>query len=310
LSGRGIVSSIAQADAPSGKYADLHVHTDHSDGSDSPRRVVERAVQEGLAAIAITDHDTVSGLDAASVAARTHGIELIPGTEISASFGRVEVHVLGLGIDPDHPQLVEALEEQRAARSRRIDTILERLNALGIPLDLDDLKAQAACAGSLGRMHVAQALHARGVTRTVQEAFDKYLRPKRKAYVAKQMIGCRRAIDLIHEAGGVAFLGHPGLGATLTRLLPRLLDMPFDGIEVYHPKHTPGHVTQFTHVALERDLLISGGSDCHGTASTDAPNLGLIRLPYHHVERIKEAIRQRAAVGREPQTEQVGPVRE
>ena len=272
--------------------------------------MVERAVIEGLAAIAITDHDTVSGLDEGRAAARWQGIELILGTEISASFGRIEVHVLGLGIDPDHPRLVEALEGQRAARSRRVDKILERLNALGVQLDRGAVEAQAARAGSLGRMHVAQALHARGVTRTVQEAFDKYLRPRRKAYVPKQMMGCRRAIDLIHEAGGVAFLGHPGLGATLTRLLPRLLDMPFDGIEVYHPKHTPGHVTQFTHVALERDLLISGGSDCHGTASTEAPNLGLIRLPYHHVERIKEAIRQRAAVGRESQTEQPGPVGE
>ena len=265
--------------------------------------MVERAVHEGLAAIAITDHDSVSGLDAASVAARKHGIELIPGTEISASFGRIEVHVLGLGIDPDHPQLAKALEEQRAVRARRVDKMLERLNALGVTLDRAALDAQAARAESLGRMHVAQALYARGVTRTVQEAFDKYLRPRRKAYVAKQMMGCRRAIDLIHEAGGVAFLSHPGLGTTLRRLLPRLLDMPFDGIEVYHPKHTPGHVTQFTQVALERDLLISGGSDCHGTASTDAPNLGLIRLPYHHVERIKEAVRQRAAIGRGPQTE-------
>jgi len=304
-----MISNVAQAEPPTGKYADLHIHTDHSDGSDSPRRVVERAVIEGLDAIAITDHDTVSGLDQGRAAARTHGIELVPGTEISASFGRVEVHVLGLGIDPHHPQLVKALHEQQAARSRRIDKILQRLNALGIPLDLDDLKAQAACAGSLGRMHVAQALHARGVTTTVQEAFDKYLRPRRKAYVAKKTMGCRRAIDLIHQAGGLAFLGHPGLGATLTRLLPRLLDMPFDGIEVYHPKHTPGHVTQFTHVALERDLLISGGSDCHGTVSTHAPNLGLIRLPYHHVERIKEALRQRAALGQRPQNEQVGPVR-
>ena len=187
--------------------------------------------------------------------------------------------------------------DARAARSLRIGKILERLNALGIRLDRDDVEAQAAREKSLGRMHVAQALHARGVTMTVQEAFDKYLRPRRKAYVAKQMMGCRRAIDLIHEAGGVAFLAHPGLGTTLTRLLPRLLEMAFDGIEVYHPKHTPGHVTQFTHVALERDLLISGGSDCHGTASTDAPNLGLVRLPYHHLERIKETIGQRAAVG-------------
>jgi len=252
--------------------------------------VVDRAIEAGLTAIAITDHDTVSAIEKAKAAARTQALELIPGVEISASFGRVEIHVVGLGIEPDHRGLVEALALQRAARSQRVDTILERLAAVGVALGRDDVEAQAAWEGSLGRMHVARALRARGVTKTVQEGFDKYLRRKRKAFVTKEMLGCRQAVDLIHDAKGLAFLAHPGLGGTVQRLLPRLLTMPFDGLEVYHPRHTPGHVTQFTQVALDRDLLISGGSDCHGTASHETPGLGRVRVPYGHVDRIKAAL--------------------
>ena len=273
-------------------YVDLHVHSNCSDGSDAPESVVRRAAAVGLAAIAITDHDTVAGVEEGARAAREHEIEFMPGVEISASYGRAEVHIVGLGIDVGQPALVEALKALQQARRARIDLMVERLNRAGIHIGRAEIEAHAG-GKALGRLHVARALWKRGVTRTVQEGFDKYLKAGRKAYVPNMTLPCRKAIELIHEAGGLAIVAHPGVGPTTRKLLPRLLQLPFDGIEIYHTKHTPGQITEFTHIALERDLLISGGSDCHGGALAQEPDLGKVRVPYHHFQVLLDALRRR-----------------
>ena len=275
-------------------YVDLHLHTNRSDGSDPPEKVVDRAISCGFAGIAITDHDTVTGVEPAGREARLHGIEFIDGVEISALFGRIEVHVVGLGINVRHEPLTRKLLTFHETRAERVDRMIERLNVLGIPIERAEVEIQAGKAGALGRVHVARALVAREVVKTVQQAFDKFLRSGRKAYVPKRMISCRDAIELIHDAGGLAFLAHPGVGATLSKMLPRLLNLPFDGIEVYHTQHTPGHVTQFTQVAMERDLLISGGSDCHGTALKEDSDMGKVRVPYYHFQRILDRLNKKA----------------
>ncbi|MBI4559476.1 MAG: PHP domain-containing protein [Candidatus Hydrogenedentes bacterium] len=265
----------------------MHLHTNHSDGSDAPARVVERAAKIGLAAIAVTDHDTVSALPEASAAARACDIAFLTGTEISARYERVEVHVVGLGIQPEHPRLVESLHGLRRERATRAQQIVEQLHALGIPVDLDEIAASVP-GGAIGRIHIARAIRKLGYAKTVQEAFDKYIGAGRKAYAAKVVVSCAEAIELIHEAGGLAFLAHPGIIGS-RKIIPHLLTLPFDGLEAYHAKHSPGQVAGFLDLAKEKGLLIAGGSDCHGHAK-DKPEMGKVRVPYEYYERIREVL--------------------
>jgi len=274
-------------------FADLHLHTSFSDGLDTPETVVARAAALGFRAIAIVDHDTVDGLADAATAVQRHDIELIYGVEISASFARAEVHVVGLGIAPADHELRRALRHVAEARRHRAQTIIQRLVDLGI--DIDEARVmQRAGTGSLGRLHIARELHALGVTQTVQQAFDRYIGSKGRAFVPKPTMSCDEAIALVHAAGGLAFLGHPGVGVTVRKRLPQLIELPFDGIEVYHSKHSPGLVKVFLDFVQKNGLLVAGGSDCHGGAQNGRLDIGKVHVPYRHVERIKEVLAQRA----------------
>lgn len=270
-------------------YVDLHLHTRFSDGTDAPAAMLERAAELGFRAAAITDHDTVGGVAEALRAAQTLGLDFLSGVEISASFANKELHVTGLGIRLDFPPLLEELDTLRKHRAERAAEILARLNALGIAIDPEDLEARAKGA-AIGRLHIAQELHAKGITKTVQKAFDQYIGGGRDAFISKVSADCETALELIHAAGGLAFLAHPGIGKVSSARLTQLLQLPFDGIEAYHSKHTPGQVTAFLQIAAERHLLISGGSDCHGAAKGTKPDLGKVRVPYAHFERIREAL--------------------
>ena len=281
-------------------YVDLHLHTCFSDGSDTPAVVAERAAALGVAAIAVTDHDTVAGVEHTAQAAKRLGLGFLTGVEISSRFDGKELHVVALGIRLDHEPLLEALDELRRERLARTERIVERLRSRGVPVDLERVRARSA-GGIVGRLHIAQEVQAMGVTATVQQVFDKYIGAGRRAYVPKTALPCEKALDLIHGAGGLAFVGHPGVGSTTQRLLPRVLTLPFDGIEVFHCRHTPGQVDAFMSEATERGLLVSGGSDCHGGAKAgsgdthgdESAKLGTVRIPYTYFERIQEALASR-----------------
>lgn len=270
------------------RFVDLHLHTNHSDGSDSPGRVVERAGELGFAAIAITDHDTLSGVEAGRAAAEERGIEFLPASEISAEYRGTEFHIVALGLPVSGAALHDELETLRARRNQRAMDMVARLQELGVPITYEKVLEQAA-GGSVGRMHVAREILALGHARTVQDSFDKFIKKGRPAFVSKQNLSCGDAVDLIHGCGGLAFVAHPGLG-NLKRYLNALLSFPFDGIEAYHTHHTPGQLSEFRELATSRKLLITGGSDCHGTIKGLSPEMGKVRVPYEHFERIKERL--------------------
>lgn len=258
-------------------FVDLHLHSHFSDGSDPPGEIVDRAVAAGASAIAITDHDTVAGVVPGQEAAASAGLEFLTGVEISAGYRFREIHVLGLGIDTAGPALTGALEALCASRASRGFQILERLRAINIMLPQLD-KLPVAAGGALGRMHIACAMTDAGYVKKPQDAFDRYLNAGKPAYVPKQTLPLEEALDLIHGAGGLAFVAHPGLGKWVAKILPALLELPFDGIEAYHVSHSPGRVEEFTALARERGLLITGGSDCHGLVKGRAL-LGTVHTP-------------------------------
>ncbi len=249
---------------------------------------MRRAAERGMGALAITDHDTVAGLAEAAEAARNSALAFLNGVEITSCLEHLEIHVVGLGIAPESSHLRQLLDAQAQGRIARLHAIAEKLHSLGIALVPEPVTARTV--GTVGRMHIAQELRDAGVVRSVQEAFDRYIGRGKPAFVPSSRVPVEEALDAIHAAGGLAFVGHPGLGG-VRKQLARLLTFPFDGIEAYHSRHKPGHVEEFIQLAGEKGLLISGGSDCHGRAKGRRPLLGAVRVPGEHYAAIRDALR-------------------
>jgi len=281
------------AGATGGPFVDLHMHSTASDGSRAPADVVRAAKRALLAAIALTDHDSVAGLAEAQVAGVEVGVRVVNGVELSAVEGETETHVLGLHLR-EISVLERALGELREMRNRRARTIVDRLNALGVQVAFDDVLAQAG-AGVVGRPHVARAMIAEGWATDARDAFDRYLGAGRPAFVAKEQLSMRDAIAMIHAAGGLAVLAHPGSGGTRTRI-EALRTLGLDGIEVKHPSHSSSDTTRLRGLCEQFGLVLSGGSDWHGAA--DGPRtIGMMQVPADWLARQDE---QLAALGRAP----------
>ncbi|HYE09106.1 MAG TPA: PHP domain-containing protein [Patescibacteria group bacterium] len=266
--------------------ADLHVHTTASDGLLSPEEVVKWAAHKKLKAVAITDHDTVKGVQPAIDISEHYNIEVIPGIEFSSEHMDEEIHILGYYIDYEQNWLREKLDEMYQSRYTRAVKMIERLNEIGIDITLEQVKAIAE-SGTIGRPHIARAMQEKGYIDNMKDAFRTYIGKGGPAYVERYRISCREAIDIIKQLGGVPVLAHPGL-INKKECIKEILDMGIEGIEVYHTKHDDEIIRYSLKLAAEYDLLMTGGSDCHGVFLNNEPIMGNVWVDYKYVELLKE----------------------
>jgi len=277
------------------KYCDLHIHTTASDGSDSPAEVIRIAVNSGLAAIAVTDHDTVAGIPEALEASGKLGMEMLTGVELSVRISHGTLHVLGYLFDPASPELNEVLKEVQSARAARNPLILERLRDLGCPISRGELEEMGK-GGQIGRPHIARAMVNRGYVRSTDEAFARYLKKGAPAYAPKSILSSEKAITTIHKAGGLAVLAHPvslefGTPAHLDELVAMWTEQGLDGIECYYSMHSKELINLTLSLCKKYDLVPTGGSDYHGKAKPKimvGRGMGGLRVPYSCVEGLRE----------------------
>ena len=277
--------------APADGFVALHMHSTASDGSRAPGDVVREAKRIGLCAIALTDHDTLDGLAEAEAVGRELGIRVVRGVELSAVEGDIETHILGLHLN-DATELEAQLVALREMRRTRAQRIVAKLNDLGVRIEFASVLEQSA-GGAIGRPHVARALIAEGWAVDFRDAFERYLGNGKPAYVGKDRLAVRDAIDLIHGAGGIAVLAHPASGGTRERVEAFVRD-GIDGVEVRHPSHSSEDIARLGALVEHFSLVPSGGSDWHG--ATDGPRLlGMMRVPRAWLERQDGRVRVRVA---------------
>lgn len=277
---------------------DLHLHTTHSDGSFSVRDVVTRAQQARVVALAITDHDTVTGIPDALAIGRELGIEVLPGIEISSRHHDSEVHILGYSFDWKQPHLLARLNTLRASRHDRNPQIVEKLRALGMDISYEEVR-ESAGTDSVGRPHIARVLMNRGYVTSAKEAFDRFLANGKAAYVPRTLPDPGTAIGWILSAGGVPVLAHPSwvrdTPEGLAKFCRKLKEQGLKGIEVHYSTHRPSDTAEYLQLAKNLDLLVTGGSDFHGVTKPDIEvgiGRGDLTVPEALLEPLKKAAAQ------------------
>jgi predicted metal-dependent phosphoesterase TrpH len=265
-------------------FADLHLHTSFSDGTYSPEELTSHGQRYGFSALALTDHDTLEGCARMAEACRTAGMEFISGTELTAEQEGNELHILGYLMDTSDPKLLTEIGRFQEVRRNRIREMVARLNQVHVPLEAETVFALANCR-SPGRPHVARALVQAGLCGSLDEAFERFLKKNRPAWVPKFKMSAADAINLIHRAGGVAIMAHPGLNHA-DDTIPGMVAAGLDGLECFHTKHSTAMAEHYLGLADQFRLLVTGGSDCHGM-NKGKPLIGSVKLPYEHVERLK-----------------------
>jgi 3',5'-nucleoside bisphosphate phosphatase len=267
------------------KFADLHLHTNFSDGTFTPEELVLHGQKAGLACIAVTDHDSVEACERVAASCAAVNMEFVPGTELTAEQDDTELHVLGYFLDTNNQKLLAEIARFQIVRQNRIHEMVARINEMGVPLKAESVFALANCK-SPGRPHVARAMAKEGLVRNLDEAFERFLKKGRPAWVPKSKISALDAIQLVHQAGGLAVMAHPGLNRT-DNIIPGLVDAGLDGIECFHTKHSTAMSERYLEIADKHHLLVTGGSDCHGF-SKGKPLIGTVRLPYDHVSKMRD----------------------
>jgi hypothetical protein len=278
---------------------DLHSHTTASDGRCTPAELVARAAAAGVTVLSVTDHDTVSGCEAAAVSCEAAGIEFVPGIEVTAVIDGIDVHVLGYFIDVASDRLHARLVAQRLTRVARLRTIVERLASLGIPLDAEAILQPALDdpSKSVGRPWIARALVEGGHVRDTSEAFDRWLGTGRPAFVPRVGASPEDVASWIHDAGGIASIAHPAL---LRRddWIPRFAAGGMDALEAHHTKHDTATRARYVALAATLDLGVSGGSDYHADEAHGPGGPGSVSLPREDYDALKaRCLARRATVG-------------
>ena len=269
---------------------DLHLHSTCSDGTSTPREMVRRAADAGLSVISLTDHDSTEGISAAQAEGERLGVEVVPGTELSAQCDGTDVHILGYFIEPHNPDLIACLDTYRQARLQRAQRVVIKLNRLGLRVSMEQVLARAG-SGAIGRPHIADVMVEEGLVFSVDEAFHKYLGYSKPAYQSKYSLSPSQAIQVIRAAGGLACLAHPGLYRR-DDLISGMVSEGLDGIEVRHTKHNASHVARYSRIARQHNLLCTGGSDCHGDGRGD-PVIGSVDVPISYFEAMRERLKTR-----------------
>lgn len=265
--------------------ADLHIHTTESDGKLTPAQIVDEAVKNNINLIAITDHDTITGIDEAIERSNFYdNIKVIPGIELSTIYNDKEIHLLGYFIDYKDDKLINLTNKIKKHRFERAKKIVDKLNNLNINITIDDVVKESQ-GESIGRPHIARVMIEKGYIKDISEAFDKYIGKNKKAFVERYKLSLKDAIDIIHDCSGIAVLAHPILLKVPIKEL--LDDFDIDGIEVYHSKQTKNDSKLYLKIAKEYNLYITGGSDFHHFDNLSNIAIGSSSI---NIESIKELL--------------------
>ncbi|MDQ0257547.1 putative metal-dependent phosphoesterase TrpH [Evansella vedderi] len=282
---------------PNGRLADLHMHSTASDGGYSPEDLMKKCVQAGLEIVSLTDHDTTMGVKSAKEVAEANGMQFITGIELSTRFKNTHVDILGYGIEPSNSILQDTISFHQHMRVKRMEKMIEKCHELGLQIDFQEVKVLAK-GDTLSRPHIAQALVNRGYVSNVKEAFDLYFKEGQPCYVEKEKeMTPQEAIQLIHQAGGIAIVAHPILYTLDDDIYQWLLEEDLDGVEVYHRDHDVEAVERFLTIAKKaerergRQVYLTGGSDFHHESfGRTGESIGTTTLPFEHAEKLLHAV--------------------
>ncbi|MBN2071439.1 MAG: PHP domain-containing protein [Candidatus Krumholzibacteriota bacterium] len=268
---------------------DLHLHSCYSDGRMTPAQLVTKALEAGLAAISVTDHDTIAGQEEALLASSDKAVEVLTGVEFSAKENGKDIHILGYLFDCNEKRLTTLLARLEKARSDRAELMTEKLNKAGLEISFEEVMRISGISGTIGRLHIARVLLEKGYITAIQEAFSKYLGKGRSAYVPRMVLTASEAISRIRDAGGVAVWAHPGVLVRRKNLIDSLLRSGLSGIEAWHPNHSGEMAIEIRDIAEKHDLAATGGSDYHFDEAMKA-SIGGTAVTYQSVIDLKKMI--------------------
>lgn len=256
---------------------DLHIHSDRSDGTLSPKEIIRISAKLGLKALSITDHDSIDGLNDAVEESKKYGINFIPGIEMSSSYNGYDVHILGYFLDYSNKELINTLTDLKLYRKIRTGKIVENINKSKINININDIKNYNSD-NSVGRIHIARALFDKGFVKNINEAFEKYLVEDSPFYVQKKMLNMNEAVSLLKKSGAIVCLAHPGMNPVINDI-DLIMKFGFDGIEAYHPLNSSKQTKMILDYSENNNFLVTGGSDNHGSNTSYGLEISQANIP-------------------------------